>query len=398
MILATSYERNLFSASLTAETEKKIIRRLICQEFFADPVIQRPIATYYRARPSEKDELILELMKAFWERFSLVDFFNVFRDFDTVFVSMGKKGHFIHQFEVFLLGWCLISELLESRRWSDFEVNYSEPRDVFSIWLMSATVHDLGYPLEEAGGIIRNFRTLYRKLGMLRLADRYAEINREYNLEDEASLVRLDLDGNGPVDFVGLILGHVREELSISVSETKKIRNSLLKENNHGLISAVLLYRSCLEAFLKKRDWQGFKKSKLSDMLKLATTAITLHSLPKGLQHYIGEIRIEKNPFAYLLFLVDNLQEWSRSLRRSDKWVSYSLTDFASCEDTVKLSYLVRHRGWIGRIERDFLKSLSEKRKRIDLLRRPKTPVGFTVHVEVKTDHGMEIEPIQLRL
>lgn len=179
------------STSFSEQAEKKLIGNLFEMEYFKAPYISRRLATYPMAPEEERDLIILEIMQSLWSRDrNNTETFSIFKDFESVFKILGKRGHFIHQFEVFLLG-CHLFEMLwehDTKKMREFFTNHSNG---FYSWLHTSTVHDFGYPLQEANKIAAKFSELYKKLNMETVSQNYSSIYQENWIKKEQNLLNI---------------------------------------------------------------------------------------------------------------------------------------------------------------------------------------------------------------
>jgi hypothetical protein len=167
---------------------------------------------------------------------------------------------------------------------------------------------------------------------------------------------------------------------------------------NHGYVGAVLLCNAYIRSLLPGPRRRG--ETGDLDRIKLASAAIALHGAPQELDNDIRKLAFYSNPYAYILFMVDNLQDWSRNLRPNEHYPSYNLLgiEFKQANNELVISYVLTHSKWTNEIERLLTRSLSEKREKLRLLSVPSPAVGFMVRVNFATNHGLAINPLILKL
>lgn len=246
------------SATLSEKAERKMIEGLIDHSFFKDPRIQRRIASYYKAKPAEKDRLVVDLLQRLWGTPNRNHLFSVLRDFDSIFLILGKKGHFIHQFEVFLLGFNIITRLLHLNPDNIKLFNFDSKEKIFLTWLLTATTHDIGYPLYMAKNIITKLADLYRKMGMKNLAIKYQSIKKEHRLHQEKDLTVIKIeDPNRGSDNVFKIEPFLAEGIQASLNmdrtDAEKLQRTLKRNNNHGYVSSIILCHAYLDYAYRSR-------------------------------------------------------------------------------------------------------------------------------------------------
>ena len=391
------------TGTLGEEAERKIIGGLLDHSFsfLQDPRIQRRLASYVRARPAEKDMLILELMNLFWNIPYGKQLFLVFRDFDNIIGLLGKKGHFVHQFEVFIFGLYLIIHLLQFGSHKKSLFKFDNDNKIFFTWLLASTVHDLGYSLQVAKDIIAKFSDLYLKIYMKNLSKKYKSIEKNYKIDNEIDLTKVKIIRNGRSYLVqneAFLLDGIQASLNINKASAVQLQKTLKATNNHGYTSSLILCRAYLEHAYKKKGLMSSSKDWRIEALRKASSAIVLHALPLLFKAYRRKIRFDLNPFAFILILIDNLQEWSRTLPQNEIWPSYHLINFSHEDNQIHLSYLLEHDNWTRAIEREVRNYLLQKKQMISQLIRPRPPLGFQVVVDFSTNHGHRYDKIIVKL
>jgi hypothetical protein len=392
----------LFQAgTLSEEAERRIISDLLDSRFFEDFRVQRRLASYVRAIPSEKNNLILELMNFFWTIPYGKKLFSVFKDFENIFSLLGKKGHFVHQFEVFLFGLYLITNLLQLKLDKNRLSKFGTDKKLFLTWLLASTAHDLGYCLQVAKDIIARLSDLYLRMYMKNLAAKYKSIEENYLIDHESDLTTVKMRNNGRsylIEIEAFLLDGIQASLNLNKATAIRLQKVLKSTNNHGYTSSLILCRTYLEYGYKKNglmfsgnDWQ-------IEALRKAASAIVLHALPPQVKDYRHRISFDSNPFAFILVLIDNLQEWSRTLFKNELWPSYHLIEFSHTDNKIYLSYLLEHDNWTKAVEREVRKYLLQKKQTISQLVRPRPPLGFQVVVDFSNNHGHRYDKIIVKL
>lgn len=390
------------STTLSETAERILISNLLKMDYFKSPWIQRRLASYPLAIEAEKDVLILELLGYLWKIPPSDRLFSVFKDFDKVFTILDKKGHFIHQFEVFLLGWHLINQLLEKDRKEIFKSIFGNHKRIFNSWLFASTAHDFGYPLQLAKDLAKKFSELYNKIHMRELSTKYNKLSKNQNIkiENELCFFKIhDKDNKTEklIDIESFILDGIESSIEGNKEDALSIQK-ILRKNDHGYISAMILLRTYID-FLSKEKGLNFESEHWRiDDLKLVCASIALHNIPLRYEKYLEMISFNLNPYAYLLILIDNLQEWHRSMRLSDKYPSYNLRTFETKSDSISLFYILLHENWTKKMKNDTIKSLSEKAKLINLLKRPHPSFNFNISIKFQSNEGHLFDPISITL
>jgi hypothetical protein len=385
------------SATFSQQSEMKIIDSLLESRYFDDPYIQRRLAAYPAARESERNILILQVFDNLWSKSKSSIDFSVFKDFEDIFALIdNKRGHFVHQFEVFIFGWMLIKLLAEKRINSLQTGSEDDEKTLFDTWLLTSSAHDFGYPFEMAKEVTKKISTLYEKLFMNKLAESYNNLLSGYSLTEENNLLNVTLEEVKDSPTISLA-NFVLEGIQLSVNEDRvadgiNILKSLSKENNHSYVSALLFCRTHLTQLSKTSSYHDTS----SLQTKKIAGAIALHALKES--HYLEAIDFDRNPLAYLLFIIDNIQDWNRTLRPSPKWPSYSLSSINYEPDGLCLSYYLDHENWNPTMVERVKKSLIEKDNILHLPKKPSQEFGFQIKISFEANNEESFESILLNI
>lgn len=217
------------------------------------------------------------------------------------------RDHFIHQFQDFLFGLIIINKLVKDN-----------VKELSQAWLLASSLHDFSYPIQNYDVIVQKLISDYfppdMSLGIFALKDKYME-NELYS-------------------YVEYFIEHVGKSFSEEFQKKgtegiNKIREFIYRiiteKRNHGAIS----YLALLTKFKDKK-----KQSKLFRNVVLpAGVGIFLHDdeiwkplcgievededkIPcvkaiKALKP-LPQIDFRDHPLAFLMILVDNIQDWGR--------------------------------------------------------------------------------------
>jgi hypothetical protein len=241
------------------------------------------------------------------ETFSL---FKNFQRFEKIlFQSPEYRGHYAHQFDVYLLGYYMLNKLLEGR--SDnlqdyisqvFKGRSNEPNFT---WMLTATFHDMGYPIEQIDNWFKEFLSLFLKV----------ETPIQFGLDQILTPIFYEYIGylSETHHGRGIALTIADGKLSQRDWRFHNILHNALRQKKHGVISSLLLIHSLLtqEDIGQHQEWfyGTFPNSVLP-----ACHAIAVHDL--DLKDY--KISLKQFPYAFLLVLCDTLQDWKRSTLPKD--------------------------------------------------------------------------------
>lgn len=256
--------------------------------------------------------------------------FKIFEDFEAfekvLFQSNSEyRGHYVHQFDVYLLGYYLLNRILKANDLAAEKLNTSSNPNF--TWLLAATFHDMGYPIEQIDNWLSAFLNVFLK------------VDATYPIEIERILT--------PVFFN--YLRYISEEhYNLTIDQIAPSGHSPvtdwafhsnletnLRKKNHGVISSLLLIHSFFtrEKITQSDTW--FFETFPNEVLP-ACHAIALHSL-EGME----KVSFAKCPYAFLLQLCDAIQDWQRSLGGTD-YSELKALDFSLSQNTPKMKFVLQ--------------------------------------------------------
>lgn len=231
--------------------------------------------------------------------------FSQTKDFEPI-LQKNKyyRDHFIHSFNVFLLGYYIINKMREVFPNKHYFGNNEDHINL--TWMLTSTFHDVAYPVQETESWLNG---LFEKfLGV--------KPNFSINIGQILPIIY--------IDFMRLLSKyHSRTTQGVLENEFLatdwRFYNELgseLTKKNHGVIGALMLcHRMAIrEGFLKQhpdRDDERNPWNFLRDHMP-ACHAISVHDMESI------RVLFKKFPFAYLLILCDELQDWGRPSKRAN--------------------------------------------------------------------------------
>lgn len=259
---------------------------------------------------------ILNMLEVLWcDKYGQKYNFPLLRDFrsyEKMLLELpGYRDHFIHQFQVFLLGAVLIDDLYvlsEEKGTKNFSDYYREAlgikkkdSEVADIaWLIASTFHDVAYPIQRSDDLYNRFfdsfmgigGTVVDRIGLERVVSK----RRYGKLIDQLCDFYFSLNNRRvPWKY------NSKEQTMICVDDDFRaaFQQTLLEVKDHGVLGAlVLLHQSRAGG------------EEYSTVIYPAALAIALH---KDMLFEIHEdLRFEYNPLAFLLRYCDLVQEWGR--------------------------------------------------------------------------------------
>jgi hypothetical protein len=268
---------------------------------------------------------------------------DVMEQFDLILSMSGKRRHFNHSFEIFLLGLYFMNRTNFKSKLNDVYSNY---KLIFDTWTIVSTAHDIGYPLEASGKIVDKMSSLYMELGMHKVSDKLSSINLKHFMETEEYLYRLysgaDLQPMEVYDIDIVLKDALRKSIKVDDTVINKLIKQLKESNNHGFCSALLLVRKLLPKIIQTSP---IDRAKYDDML-LAIGAVIIHSFrldSKEEFKLLCKLDVNCNPIAYLLTILDNIQDWERNSSYAQDFPEYILSGIKCHGNNVNINFIVKH-------------------------------------------------------
>lgn len=273
-------------------------------------------------------EFVTEVFSELWEQHVGIPYSKFLETFEPVLLhvfadseNMREKfyrDHYIHQFQVFLLGLYIIDNLYE-----DFEKCKCERPEIS--WLITSSFHDMAYPVQLYDEWSRAFFNRVFSVDI-----KLAHLELKSNFVDQSflscmgylicSLLYLHtgerVQGNWLVDKKELVRFFFAEITEIknhcilsSMSLLKMVqtldfdqKNTIVKKIANGqaefddILNRFFVPSALAIALHDKQVWQKLRKES------------NKHEPPRILE----SIEFEKDPLTFLLIFCDNIQEWGR--------------------------------------------------------------------------------------
>lgn len=235
-----------------------------------------------------------------------------FRGYEKMLFELPRyRDHFIHQYQVFLLGTAIIDglyKLSEEKNIKDFSDFYHESFNIKNkddvvadiAWLITSTFHDVAMPIQRSGELFNKFFDKFMGLG--------EEIVERISLEKIISDRRY---GKLIDQLCDLYFSSQNRQVawkfdpsdttSISVDDNFRwaLHHSLIKIRDHGVLGCLILLHQSEAG-----------KDEYSTIIYPSALAIALHNELLFGMHDV--IIFENNPLAFLLKYCDLVQEWGR--------------------------------------------------------------------------------------
>lgn len=278
------------------------------------------------------------------------------------------RDHFLHMFNVFIFGTRILSKIMNVDKDHTIlkkllkvtdepeEVNrvfqraYTAPERLNFLWTLMSTFHDVGIPIQHLPNFKKGLNSFLEHFG-LRIS--------EFLIEREAAL---DCKLHYYITLMARIYNNGGITLNTEGEYVKTDRPNpyvykmLIDEyskNNHGLISAICLYKSIEETFYKGKKKERRLDIKLDaiplyndlifeqDITRVALS-IALHDVSVKAYPKLFPIRFRDFPLLFLLILCDEFQEYFRlegsSLSGVTLIKSFPFLDVKVDDDKIKVS------------------------------------------------------------
>lgn len=265
------------------------------------------LSSEYRREARDDYQIALETIKELWEKVCKVEYPEVQRQLEDILLRNSEyRDHFLHQFQVFLLGAYIIDELYNAHEKCIVNFKKEYGCEIEKAWLLVATYHDFNYSIQ-----------------------RYHLWSKEFfsqSLNTTGDISSLKLDAAFVRENFLLKTRELCEALNLKMDHTVTIffYEQVINKRNHGLLSALSLLK--LFENSKKRN-----KTKRTVQVQ-ASVAIALHDYDiwgafsnVGIaaaqekwysdfakKKFLGNLAFSKYPLVFLLIFCDTVQEWGR--------------------------------------------------------------------------------------
>ncbi len=265
-------------------------------------------------------EFVRGVFSTLWKTRIGIDYNEFLETFDPalqhVFAETGKGGriyrdHYIHQFQVFLLGLYVIDKIYD-----DFVKKYNCRKPEIS-WLMVSSFHDMAYPVQRYDEwSSKFFHEIFRvPEGMAHIELKSMFVEQSFMNCTNCLIVKLCKE-----ELKGDWLAKKKELLQF-------FHKKITKAKNHCILSSVSLLKILRgeeyknEIIIGDMDFEQYWE----DIIVPSALAIAIHDgevwrglKDKGVWQKLKEevplpvLRFEDYPLSFLLIFCDSIQEWGR--------------------------------------------------------------------------------------
>lgn len=264
-------------------------------------------------------QFVTEALSELWEKILNIQYSTFLKTYEPallhVFAEVKDESiyrdHYIHQFQVFLLGLCFIDCF--SERFN----KYVQPE---VSWLIAATFHDMAYPVQKLDEWIDKFfkeAFLAKKLGHIELESHFVKQGflRSFNFIMERFCNKIMKE-----QFCGDWLAKEDDVLQYFYE--------LITGPNkqHCLLISISLLKLLYEKYPRKINVDGIESGRIfKEIIVPSALAIALHdnnvwgklNIDKYWKSGRGNcplpsLEFERDPLSFLLIFCDCVQEWGR--------------------------------------------------------------------------------------
>jgi len=320
---APQFRRRQITGRGTGDLSILLISKLEDVQHIAYGQQLKELAFNYRQRVQDDHKIALETIKSLWRLRFEIDYPDIQKDFEVVLLLDPKyRDHFLHQFQVFMLGALIIDRFYNTVWARQFENSFHSKLE--DAWLAASTYHDFNYPIEKWDGWMMSF--LEQNLHVSDSSGKYHI--RQEDLKKE--IVQLNLGEVVVRDEFLSKMGRLCGAIGCAFDDRfqRFILRRVAIDKNHAVIGAL--------TFLEKFK-EGRKLSE--EAAAQAAASILLHDEPNwqclsgnmpGLLACIDrhectheenescanpllhQLELKSNPLPFLLIFCDTAQEWGR--------------------------------------------------------------------------------------
>lgn len=218
------------------------------------------LAHEYRKETRNDYNIALFRIRELWKERLDLEYPEIHMHLEEILLrDVNYRDHFVHQFQVFLIGAYILDKMYEMKSYSEVLASYEKKTNhkIEDAWLAASTYHDFNYGLQ-------NFDTWLQQF--------FSDTLSVNNEEAREGLSFLNLDAAMVRESLTNILSNLISFFKLKTIPEKKVQRFFyeksVRDRNHGLLSALSL--------LKLYDIQGSKPDKEACVLQ-AAFAIACH-------------------------------------------------------------------------------------------------------------------------
>jgi len=322
--------------------DRKLLEHINSLESVSYATELQQIANDYLSYEKDDYSFAMEWTKTLWEKYFNLSYPNIHEKLEPLLKELYPKyrDHFLHQFQVFLLGSIMIDYLIASER-----INCNK-HTLSKGWLLAATFHDFAQAVQK----YEDWNKIFFKESLKIEIPEALELKKYYfenTFLSSAEHIISSLE-KCFCDF----------EEQDRTENYNKIRHffyhQITEKKNHGLLSSL----SLLKRFEANDEFHT--------VILPSATAIAIHddaiwqALSGALGNYdkdewitnlctlkpLSRLKLNTQPLSFLLILNDNIQDWGRhfkdlGLEKSLKSANIELKSISLNDDRITIQLFV---------------------------------------------------------
>ncbi len=285
--------------------------------------VLKPLATKYRYEEDNDHDIALNIISNLWSNRLDERYPDIHKDFEQLLLLDPRyRDHFLHQFQVFLLG-SLIIDTLYNESWVR-EFNSSYGSNIEDVWLACSTYHDYNYPIQQWETWMKTFLEknfhIDKHSGKRHLTNKSVEneIAKLYVgnivIRDEfvSKMGRLcaAIGCNFNDKFERFILHRVVADKNHAVIGSFTFLEKL--GNNSSLTQSAINQASAAIFLHDEPNWQALRGDELALKLCKHNTPLCYEEKQLCSAPILTHLTLDAKPLAFLLAFCDVAQEWGR--------------------------------------------------------------------------------------
>lgn len=293
----------------------------------------------------EKDDysFVMERVKTLWTQYFSIPYPDIHERLEPLLKELYPKyrEHFLHQFQVFLLGSIMIDRLIRFGKLNGDKDTLSKG------WLLAATFHDFAQAIQKyddwSKTLFKDSLEIDRPLGSLELKKDYVENTFSSSVEHIISCLGkcfCDFDKQDRTENYNTIRHFFYYQVTDKKNHALLSSLSLLKRfEEKGEFHTVILPSATAIAIHDDAIWQALNGTvEKSDGIECVKKLCTIKPLSR--------LELKTEPLSFLLILCDNIQDWGRHFRDKEleegsRAANIGLRSINSNEDMITIQLFV---------------------------------------------------------
>ncbi len=197
-------------------------------------------SNYFQKETRDDFEIASDYVEELWKEYLGLEYPNpsIQIKFEEIFSKeYGYREHFLHQFQVFLLGACIIDRLYDSRQEEiqSFLKSYEVPIEI--AWLAASTYHDFNYSTQKYQSWLIEYLEEVLKFKSSHVRTELGKLNLDVAVVRENFLLTSE-------KLIDIICKKYLEKPEMARDKINLfLYEKIVRQRNHGLISSLTLLK-----------------------------------------------------------------------------------------------------------------------------------------------------------